>query len=138
MACTRDTPGVDELDATVRRRLQDDEIAWLTTVRPDGTPHVTPVWFVVDRSTWWVGCNVASVKVGNCRTHPAVALALDGGRAPVVAEGVATVLTCGFPAGVVALFDRKYGWDVEADDGSGPRALIEVATTRWLLRGTAW
>jgi hypothetical protein len=39
---------------------------------------------------------------------------------------------------VVSAFAAKYdGWDVEADDGTGPRALIEVATTRRLLRGVA-
>ena len=129
---------MDECDATVRHRLSDDEIAWLTTVRPDGTPHVTPVWFVFDHATWWVSCNANSVKVRNCGVHSAVALALDGGGAPVVAEGAASVTSTDFPANVVRMFARKYdGWDIEAADGRGPRALIEVATTRWLLRGVA-
>ncbi|NBM15869.1 pyridoxamine 5'-phosphate oxidase family protein [Streptomyces sp. GC420] len=29
--------------ATARRRLEDAELFWLTTVRPDGCPHVTPL-----------------------------------------------------------------------------------------------
>ena len=29
--------------ATARRRLEDAEIFWLSTVRPDGRPHVTPL-----------------------------------------------------------------------------------------------
>jgi len=29
--------------ATARQRLQDAEIFWLSTVRPDGRPHVTPL-----------------------------------------------------------------------------------------------
>jgi hypothetical protein len=29
--------------ATARQRLQDTEIFWLSTVRPDGRPHVTPL-----------------------------------------------------------------------------------------------
>jgi nitroimidazol reductase NimA-like FMN-containing flavoprotein (pyridoxamine 5'-phosphate oxidase superfamily) len=32
--------------ATVRSRLEDADLAWVTTVRPDGRPHVTPVIFV--------------------------------------------------------------------------------------------
>ena len=32
-----------------RSRLQDADLAWLTTVRPDGRPHVTPVIFL------WMG-----------------------------------------------------------------------------------
>ncbi len=32
--------------ATVREELARAEIAWLTTVRPDGRPHVTPLLFI--------------------------------------------------------------------------------------------
>ncbi len=32
--------------AEARSRLEDADLAWLTTVRPDGRPHVTPVIFV--------------------------------------------------------------------------------------------
>lgn len=121
----------------IERRLRDEPIAWLATVRADGSPHVTPVWFLYRHGTWWVGCAASSVKARNCRARPAVALTLQDGRAPVVAEGTATVRTAGFPADVVAAFAEKYdGWDVRAD-GAGARALIEVPTTRWLLRGVA-
>lgn len=118
-------------------RLLGEPIAWLATVRADGSPHVTPVWFVYRHGTWWIGCAASSVKARNCRARPAVALTLQDGRAPVVAEGVATVRTAGFPVPVVEAFAGKYdGWDVRADR-TGARALIEVPTTRWLLRGVA-
>lgn len=29
--------------AEARRRLEDAEVYWLSTVRPDGRPHVTPL-----------------------------------------------------------------------------------------------
>ena len=32
--------------ATVGEQLESAEIAWLTTVRPDGRPHVTPLLFI--------------------------------------------------------------------------------------------
>jgi len=122
----------------IERRLYDESIVWLSTVRPDGTPHVTPVWFVYEIGTWWIGCNANSMKARNCRSRAAVALALEDGRAPVVAEGRAMVRTADFPLRITDAFARKYdGWDVQVDDGAGVRALIEVATTRWLLRGVA-
>ena len=37
-----------ELTEQVERRLKDDEVAWLTTVTPDGKPAPRPVWFVWD------------------------------------------------------------------------------------------
>ncbi|MFP5022425.1 pyridoxamine 5'-phosphate oxidase family protein [Pseudonocardia phyllosphaerae] len=133
-----DTRYMDPAEPVIANRLRHEDIVWLATVRPDGSPHVTPVWFVFDDGTWWIGCNAGSVKVRNCRDQPMVSLALDDGRRPVVAEGAVRVHTAEFPDAAVALLARKYdGWDITADDGSGPRALIEVRTTRWLLRGDA-
>src|SRR5690606_25787423 len=35
-------------------RLVKSHDYWLTTVRPDGRPHVMPVWGVwLDRTLWW-------------------------------------------------------------------------------------
>jgi len=31
---------------SVRRRLRDEEVIWLTTVGPSGTPQPNPVWFL--------------------------------------------------------------------------------------------
>ena len=35
--------------ARIRRFLEEEPVVWLSTVRPDGTPHIVPVWF------WWDG-----------------------------------------------------------------------------------
>ena len=35
-----------ELGARVARRLEQELIIWLTTVRVDGTPQPSPVWFL--------------------------------------------------------------------------------------------
>ncbi|MEU1841804.1 pyridoxamine 5'-phosphate oxidase family protein [Micromonospora chersina] len=34
--------------------------AWLCTLRPDGSPHLTPVWLVYVGGTWWIGCDSRS------------------------------------------------------------------------------
>ena len=53
-----DDPGAAEMgivvapDLKIERRLFDESIAWLSTVRADGTPHVTPVWFVYGGGVW--------------------------------------------------------------------------------------
>jgi PPOX class probable F420-dependent enzyme len=39
-----------ELTEQVKRRLTTDEVAWLTTVTPNGKPAPRPVWFVWDGS----------------------------------------------------------------------------------------
>nr|WP_155074145.1 pyridoxamine 5'-phosphate oxidase family protein [Streptomyces taklimakanensis] len=119
-------------------RLAEEKNVWLCTVRPDGSAHVTPVWFVCRGSRWWIGADHGSVKVGNIRKEPRVSLALEDGRFPVVAEGDASLIRDGFPREVVAAFERKYGWDVSAPTRpGGKRVLLEVRVRRWLLAGTA-
>ncbi|MFG3298852.1 TIGR03618 family F420-dependent PPOX class oxidoreductase [Micromonospora chersina] len=120
----------------VETRLADERNVWLCTVRRDGSPHVTPVWFVYADGTWWIGCDARSVKVRNLEADPRVSLALEDGTTPVVAEGVAHLHRGDFPTTVVEAFASKYeGWDVR--ERVGERVLLEVAVRRWLLVGTA-
>lgn len=36
-------------------RLGRDQRVWMSTLRVrDGSPHVTPVWFVYEPGRWWV------------------------------------------------------------------------------------
>ncbi len=92
---------------------------WLCTLRPNGSPHVTPVWFVYDAGCWWIGTDTHAVKVRNIEADPRVSLALEDGRSPVVAEGKASVRRDGFPAEIVAAFAEKYAWDVTAPTRPG-------------------
>ncbi|UNO42334.1 pyridoxamine 5'-phosphate oxidase family protein [Streptomyces sp. MST-110588] len=129
---------VSEPGPAVRMRLAKEQNVWLCTVRPDGSAHVTPVWFVYESSRWWIGADSSSVKVRNIRTEPRVSLALEDGRFPVVAEGNAAPIHDRFPPEVVTAFDEKYGWDVTAPTRPGSvRVLLEVRVRRWLLSGTA-
>lgn len=129
---------VDEPGPGVRLRLADERNAWLCTVRPDGSAHITPVWFIYRNSRWWIGSEHSSVKVRNIRKEPRVSLALEDGRFPVVAEGDASLILDGFPREVVTAFEQKYGWDVSAPTRPGSkRVLLEVHVRRWLLTGTA-
>jgi PPOX class probable F420-dependent enzyme len=124
-------------DDAVLVRLDGERNVWLCTLRPDGSPHVTPVWFVHSAGQWWIGTAAGNRKVRNVAADPRVSLALENGDAPVVAEGTATVYRDTFPAEVVAAFRDKYGWDVtgpaQPPDGN---VLLRVTTTRWLLTGT--
>ncbi|WP_411149828.1 pyridoxamine 5'-phosphate oxidase family protein [Streptomyces sp. A30] len=129
---------VNEPGPAVRLRLAEERNVWLCTVRPDGSGHVTPVWFVYRSSRWWIGSDLSSVKVRNIRKEPRVSLALEDGRFPVVAEGDALLIGEGFPREIVTAFEQKYAWDVSAPTRPGSkRVLLEVRVRRWLLAGTA-
>lgn len=128
-----------DLGADVLERLQHERNAWLCTIRPDGSAHVTPVWFCYRSGTWWVSSDERNVKVANVAAEPRVSLALEDDTAPVVAEGTAETHRDRFPAEIVRAFAAKYGgWDITvATERGGPRVLFEIPVRRWLLAGRA-
>ncbi|RKS10838.1 PPOX class probable F420-dependent enzyme [Nocardiopsis sp. Huas11] len=112
---------------------------WLCTLRPDGSPHTTPVWFAHLRDRWWISVGARSVKARNAAADPRVSLALQDADAPVVAQGRVTVHHGDFPPDVVAAFQERYDYDIRVpfERQGQDRALMEVGVTRWLLSGTA-
>ncbi|MFI5528790.1 PPOX class F420-dependent oxidoreductase [Kitasatospora sp. NPDC051853] len=66
----------------------------LATVRPDGRPHVVPVWFVLDGDELLFNCGPGSVKGRNLLRDPRVTVCVDDEQPPfafVQLEGEATV-----------------------------------------------
>ncbi len=43
-----------EAAARAERRLRQEEIVWLTTVRSDGQPQSVPVWFLWEGETFFI------------------------------------------------------------------------------------
>ena len=69
--------------------------AMLATVRPDGRPHLAPVWIVLDHDDTIVfTTGAATVKGRALQADPRVALCVDDDRPPfsyVMVEGTAEV-----------------------------------------------
>ena len=76
--------------------LSEPNVAHLVTVRPDGRPHVAPVWFEWRGERVLVMASNNAVKVRNIRNNPAVALSVANNERPykyVVLEGEAHLTT---------------------------------------------
>ena len=56
--------------------LRRDPVAWLSTVRGDGRPHLVPVWFHWDGERIVAFSKPRARKVENLRQHPTVMLAV--------------------------------------------------------------
>ena len=117
-------------------QLASARVAFLCTVRPDGSPHQTPVWFVFTDPLWWVATAATNAKVRNMRADARVSLAVANPEAPIVAEGLASIHPVPWPAKVVAAFASKYGWDIADNGPDGQRVLIVITMNRWLVAPT--
>lgn len=94
-------------------RLAGDRNVWIATVRPDGRPHLVPVWFVARGNKWYICTEPDSVKARNLAHNPHVTLALEDGNEPYIVEGEARPLEA--PPEVVAAFRSKYDWDITTE-----------------------
>ena len=72
----------------------DAVVMWMTTVRPDGQPQSSPVWFVVDGGEFLI-YSMPSQRIENIAANPRVALNLDSneGSDVVSIEGTARIVT---------------------------------------------
>ena len=74
--------------------LKEPHIANLATVRPDGSPHVAPVWFLYDGEQVIVMAEKSAVKVRNMQREPRIMLSIATDQTPyqyVLVSGKATI-----------------------------------------------
>lgn len=107
-----------------RRELAAAELSWLSTVRPDGRPHVTPLLTVWRDDALYFCTGHDERKAHNLAANPQVVLttgrnALKGGL-DVVVEGTAVrVQDPGRLQELADAWEQKYGsdWHFEVTDG---------------------
>lgn len=124
--------------ARVERRLREDRLIWLTTVRPDGTPEPSPVWFLWDGQSMLIYSQPNTQKLRNIQRHPKVALNFDGdgrGGDIVVISGEARIDEDGPPAYRVPEYAAKYGWGFE-QLGMTPEAFAQTYSVAVRVRPT--
>lgn len=122
------TPPAPPEDKTAQ--LEREAIIWFGCVRPDGRPHLTPVWFVYHRSRIYVGIDPKGIKSHNIQKNPKVSLALEDGAHPLICEGTAAALESPYPDGLSGGFLAKYDWDIT--DEKQYHQIVEVVPEKWL------
>ncbi len=68
---------IDGLTPAFEARLKDAYVIWFTTVREDGMPLPTPVWFVWEKDSFLIYSSPTAQKVKNAQKNPRVALNLN-------------------------------------------------------------
>ena len=128
--------------ARVERRLREEQIGWLTTVRGDGLPQPSPVWFLWDGETILIYSQPGAPKLRNIAGNPKVALNLDSdgrGGDIVILSGEARVDAGAPPAHEVAAYVEKYREGIAgigmAPEGFAAAYSVAVRMTPAGLRG---
>ena len=113
-----------ENDVHIDERLRRELMMWLCTVRPDGRPHLVPVWFLWDGETILIFSQPNKQKLRNLQHNPNVVVALDTaehGDDVVMIEGKAQLLDDPKVSAALSVYAEKYkerldlyGWSGES------------------------
>jgi len=100
-----------EAGGRAERRLREEAIVWLTTVRTDGQPQSVPVWFLWNGKFFLIYSQPGRQKLRNISNNPRIDLNLNSnahGGDVVRVEGMADVVEDALPATEVSEYVEKY------------------------------
>ncbi len=106
---------------------------WVATTRPDGRPHVTPVWGVWADGSFWFFTDRKSLKARNAERDPRATVHLESGDEVVVMEGDLVDTTEPSAAQPVSkAYEAKYGVAATPDQGTALYSLAHSKVLAWL------
>lgn len=92
---------------------------WLATVRPDGRPHVAPLWGVWLDGALYFCTAQGSRKARNFALEPRCCVSIDSETLQVVIEGrVSRTSDEELLRRIGEIYGAKYGWSMTPKDGS--------------------
>ncbi|MDA4127736.1 MAG: PPOX class F420-dependent oxidoreductase [Thaumarchaeota archaeon] len=65
----------------------------IATIRKDGSPHVTPIWYMLDEGKLIVNTTTDRVKYWNIKRDPRVSFLVDDGYPYIMIQGKARIAT---------------------------------------------
>jgi len=124
--------------AHAEKRLRDEKIAWLTTVRRDRQPQSSPVWFLHVDGEIVVYSKPTTQKVRNVQANPRVSVHLrdvDEGSDIISIEGEATIDERYPSAAAIPAYVTKYRAMI-ADLGMDPKSFAASYSVPIRIRPT--
>jgi PPOX class probable F420-dependent enzyme len=113
-------------------RLERSHDYWVATIRPDGRPHVMPVWGIWLENAVWFSSSRGSRKARNLAANPNCTVTTDNAFEPVVIEGTAELVQdlTAIAAFVININD-KYRTDYGVDFFSAAENACFRVHPRW-------
>ena len=83
--------GMDRFDPKAEAFLKGVHFGKLATIKKDGSPHVTPIWYMYEDGKLLVNTSPGWEKYGNIMRDPRVSFLVDDGYSYLMVEGRARV-----------------------------------------------
>jgi pyridoxine/pyridoxamine 5'-phosphate oxidase len=127
-----------------RERLEKSHNYWITTVRPDGTPHTMVVWGLWLDGAFHFSTGSTSRKARNLKENPNCVVCTERAHEAVVVEGRAKIVRdTTFLRGFFRRYAKKYEWDMSEMQGEPvfsvePRVAFGLYEKKYLETVTRW
>jgi nitroimidazol reductase NimA-like FMN-containing flavoprotein (pyridoxamine 5'-phosphate oxidase superfamily) len=124
-------------------RLSRSHNYWLTTVRPDGSPHTMPMWGVWLDGAWYFSTAATSRKSRNLEQNASCVVCNDNAEEAVILEGAAKRLhDAEIPRQAFTDYKAKYGWDLDPKRGPvwkvSPKVVFAMPEQQFPQGVTKW
>jgi hypothetical protein len=93
-------------------RLRKSHNYWITTVKPDGTPHTMVVWGLWMDGAFLFSTGSKSRKARNLAVNPRCVLCTEDAHEAVIVEGIAEVAEVPTRREFLKKYDPKYHFDM--------------------------
>jgi len=100
--------------AWAEQRLKKSHNYWITTVRPDGSPHTMVVWGLWQDGRFIFSTGSTSRKARNLAHNPRCIVGTENAAEAVIMEGVAAIADQAARRKMIPGYERKYKFDLSA------------------------
>jgi len=96
------------------QRLKKSHNYWITTVKPDGSPHTMVVWGLWQDGRFLFSTGAKSRKAQNLAQNPRCIVCTEKAKEAVIVQGVAEIADVDARRKLIPVYERKYGWDLSS------------------------
>ncbi|HUA16920.1 MAG TPA: pyridoxamine 5'-phosphate oxidase family protein [Verrucomicrobiae bacterium] len=96
------------------RRLKKSHNYWITTVKPDGSPHTMIVWGLWHDGRFLFSTGSKSRKARNLARNPRCIVCTEHAEEAVIVEGVAEIADVASRRKMIPAYEKKYDFDLSS------------------------
>jgi pyridoxamine 5'-phosphate oxidase-like protein len=96
------------------QRLKKSHNYWITTVKPDGSPHTMVVWGLWQDGRFLFSTGSQSRKARNLAQNPKCIVCTELAHEAVIVQGVAEIADVAARRKLIPQYERKYKWDLSS------------------------
>jgi len=96
------------------QRLKKSHNYWITTVKPDGSPHTMVVWGLWQDGRFLFSTGSGSRKARNLEKNSRCIVCTERAEEAIIVEGIAEIADVGARRKMLPVYERKYKFDMSS------------------------